>query len=734
MKDFIINFEHNNSFPLIEQIKHALVDEDPTKLYTFYLDFNHIPAAIKKILFELKDFASFSKQFSLEVRKIIAEHNNEFYEKIKNENFDMKVRFRNFMYDPQLNEYKDLCRISDINSTFTHRFVVFKGVISTILSPKIKMKKIRYECVNCKEQLNVDFNDSSSVVIIDQLKECSSCGEKNPYRMIHVKSNSTDSQTIFIEELSNESEKDAAVIEVLLDGDKVNQFNIGDTVVVSGNVRLSVYNDASINQFKKKLTDSKFYNMLNIYGGGLNGIDFEYIIECNNIEKIDDSNILFNNLSDDDKKQILELSTHHDIVERLVSSFCPTVYGHEIEKEAQIYQLIGGIGRSVDPAIDKRGEINILHFGDPSTAKTELMLFSLGISHKSRFADGGGMSKVGLTGGVIHSGEDTGSSGNWRLTAGTAVIVDGGMLGVDELNDAKEEVTNALKEIMEKQTSTITKVKTGSFKSRISVIACCNPPNGGNYDKNKNFNENLGINVALLSRFDGIFLFRDKPNPEKDEKIAEKILQSYTKNIKPAISRDLLGKYIYYMKTSGNVPDLPIEVQKEISHIYKEIRSMDVNYNSEHIGDSERRSITTRQLESIIRFATARARLLNKKEVDLDDVQAAKKIIMYMLDTVSRDVNTGDVDIGILSGKSSNDMSRDEQFFDLLGRMADSFDNKVDKDQFIAELHKQSKWKDDPVPKIDKAILKYETQQYISIMNNNISLSHYVNNNHRKNQ
>jgi replicative DNA helicase Mcm len=303
-----------------------------------------------------------------------------------------------------------------------------------------------------------------------------------------------------------------------------------------------------------------------------------------------------------------------------------------------------------------------------------------------------------------------------------------GLLCIDELNDAREDVIGALKEIMEKQTSTVTKVKTGSFKARIAVLAACNPPNGGSYDITKNFNENLGINTALLTRFDAIFLFRDVPNPERDNNIAKMMLMSYNKEIKPDVSRELLAKYIYYMKTSGNVPTMTKDVMVYIQELYQRMRTMDLNHNAAHIGDQERRSITTRQLQSVVRFSTARARLLAKKEVDIDDVKAAEKIIMYMLGTVARDVNTGTVDISILSGKSSNDMSMEDQFFELLEQMADAWENKVDKDQFIAELQKKSKWKDEPIHKIDKAILKYENKQNISIINNNISLSHYDNN------
>ena len=51
-------------------------------------------------------------------------------------------------------------------------------------------------------------------------------------------------------------------VNVMVDGDLVNKFNLGDTVIVTGNMRLDVYNDIVINQFKKKTNDASVYERL----------------------------------------------------------------------------------------------------------------------------------------------------------------------------------------------------------------------------------------------------------------------------------------------------------------------------------------------------------------------------------------------------------------------------------------------------------------------------------------
>jgi replicative DNA helicase Mcm len=330
-----------------------------------------------------------------------------------------------------------------------------------------------------------------------------------------------------------------------------------------------------------------------------------------------------------------------------------------------------------------------------------------------------------LTGGAEKVGD------KWTLTAGLASVTDMGLLGIDEMNDIPDETLNALKEIMEKQTSTIGKIRAGSFNSRVSVLGSANPPKGSRYNKYKSFFENLGINISLFTRFDFVGLFRDIPNPEKDAMIVDKIINSYEKlNVAP-ITRDMLAKYIYFMKNQPLIPKLSNEAKNAIHAFYIKIRTLDMNENIKKIDEQEQVSMTTRQIQSIIRFAYARARLLNKKEVDTSDIDAAIRIITFMLNSIGIDPETGKVDIGMLLGtESKTTMSRDATFFKLLERMARSFSNKTPYDQFIDELRKQDKWKPEEMDqkKLDNQIEKYKNQQNIIVANDYIHLVNFEHN------
>ena len=78
---------------------------------------------------------------------------------------------------------------------------------------------------------------------------------------------------------------------------------------------------------------------------------------------------------------------------------------------------------------------------------------------------------------------------------------------------------------MEQQTISIAKAGViCQLKCRVSIIASANPINGC-FNKAKSFKDNTKISNAILSRFDLIFLLVDKPDAERDKKLAEHIMK-----------------------------------------------------------------------------------------------------------------------------------------------------------------------------------------------------------------
>lgn len=721
LKDIIMGDRENPAPTIAGQLMYEITTS-PKPLTTFYLDYDTFSSDLMMMMLDSKDFSVFSNTFCTELKNAIAELDEPLYQKIKNNEY--RLRIENFQHNSDTDDFDSVVKINELGSDHFNEMLLIRGTIVMITENKIKMKKTMFQCINCNTIIQLDFNSTGGV----SLDKCA-CGEENSFRILPQSTSTINSQVLTIEELAIDSSKNPVSIDVLIDGDLVNKFEVGDIVVVTGNLRLDVFNEGIVAQFKRKVTTNSYTNnMLAAFGGSNNGIDFDYIVEANFVKKITEKSIKFHDLSEQEKEQIEKLKKNPHIIDVLVRSFCPKIWGEEIKKEALLYQLVGGLGRSIAPEIDNRGEIHILLFGDASTGKTRLMLFSQQMSSKTRYGVGEGVSRPGLAGGV-----DT--VDNKRvLTAGDARLADMGLLILDEVSDIPDDALNALKEIMEKQTATTTKIRHGTFKTRTSVLAGSNPKNGNSYNPKKNFNENIGLSHALMTRFDAIFLFRDIPGLY-DDQIADTILKSY----KPEdfdierdgiVSKELLAKYIFLAKNSGIIPKFTPDAEQSIKDYYTRLRKM----NLSQIIDSKIQeadedipivSFSSRQFQSLLRFSTARTRLLFKEQTDTDDVEAAKKIISHMLHTIGIDIETGKIDMhSIFSAKTANQENRENQFFSVLEKLSAARNNKVNETEFITELRKQSKWRDLPITKIEKDIRGYEMRDTINVINGIISLNY----------
>lgn len=90
------------------------------------------------------------------------------------------------------------------------------------------------------------------------------------------------------------------------------------------------------------------------------------------------------------------------IINDLISSFAPSIFGNEQIKKGLLSQLFAGtkkdftsVGRS-----NFRPDINICLVGDPSTAKSQLLQQVHKISPRGIYTSGRGSSAVGLTANV----------------------------------------------------------------------------------------------------------------------------------------------------------------------------------------------------------------------------------------------------------------------------------------------------------------------------------------------
>jgi replicative DNA helicase Mcm len=381
----------------------------------------------------------------------------------------------------------------------------------------------------------------------------------------------------------------------------------------------------------------------------------------------------------EEEEKIIELSKDPVIHRKIVSSIIPSIHGMEHVKEAIMYLLFGGCSKNfVD--ITVRGEMNVLIVGDPGVAKTQILQYIPRISPRGLYTSGQGTTAAGLTAAVIND-KQAGIS----LEAGALVLGDKGVVCIDEMDKMRQEDRVAIHEAMEQHTVSVAKGGiVATLNARTSILAACNP-SLGRYEPNRTIAENINLPTTLLSRFDLIFIYRDIPNKENDEKRAEHILELHQRKappIEPPINPELLRKYIAYAKKVN--PNLSNEALKELKEFFLAMRSA-----SETEGSAI--AITARQLEALVRISEARARAALRSIVTKEDAQAAIDAMKHSLEEVGIDIVSKKIDIDLLmTGTPKSTRDEINHVYDALIEMNKEA-GPVKYEDFVARLDVKEK-------------------------------------------
>eukprot|EP00919_Chromeraceae_sp_WS-2016_P010858 GHVR01025407.1.p1 GENE.GHVR01025407.1~~GHVR01025407.1.p1 ORF type:complete len:141 (-),score=13.27 GHVR01025407.1:2526-2948(-) len=132
--------------------------------------------------------------------------------------------------------------------------------------------------------------------------------------------------------------------------------------------------------------------------------------------------------NDDDKIRFSKMADQGSIINDLVASFAPSIYGHQDIKKGILAQLFGGTKKFNENGRARfRSDINICLVGDPSTAKSQVLQQVHKIAPRGIYTSGRGSSAVGLTANVRKDPETR----EFILESGALVLSDLGICCID---------------------------------------------------------------------------------------------------------------------------------------------------------------------------------------------------------------------------------------------------------------------------------------------------------------
>lgn len=641
--------DREGNYRYFDLINHMMASNS-TSLVVDYIDLDIASPDLAKLITYKPDETL--EAFNEAVISVLREIHFDYAEETKDK---IKVRIGNYTVQKGLRE---------INAEMIDKLIGVSGMVVRTSEVKPLAKKIGYRCQNCEAVNEAQLKGLS----LKKPTKCINCSEKE-LEMDPDSSLFTDFQLVRLQELPEDLPAGQLphYVEVTVMDDLVDRCRPGDRVLLTGIVRIEqeqIALQGRTNLFRLRMEGNNIE-----YLGGLAGSK-----DTRTVERMA--------ISSEDEKQIFTISSKPDAYDKLIASFAPHIYGHEIIKEAILLLIVGSVTKKLDDGSTRRGDINIFLVGDPGTAKSEMLKYAAKIAPRGLYTSGRGTTAAGLTAAVIRD-----KSGIMMLEAGAVVLGDQGLVSIDEFDKIKPEDRSSLHEVMEQQTCSVAKGGiVATLNARTSILSAANPMYG-KYDPFKNITENVNLPVPLLTRFDLIYVIRDMPEREKDSRIAGHILEIHRDvehAAQPAIEIDLFRKYLAYAKQIE--PKLTNEVITAIRDYYMKMRNVD----SEGMI-----TVTPRQLEGLIRLATARARLLLKDNVEPEDAERAIYLVQRMLETAGVDVNTGKVDLGVLHGKPHSEISKLKLFMEIFSALSGQDKNDVEEKNFINELIKTGKFSEE---------------------------------------
>ncbi|RYP44622.1 hypothetical protein DL768_008943 [Monosporascus sp. mg162] len=491
------------------------------------------------------------------------------------------------------------------------------GVVTRRTGVFPQLKYVKFDCTKCGVTLG-PFQQESNVEV--KITFCQNCQSRGPFTINSEKTVYRNYQKLTLQESPGTvpAGRLPRQREVILLWDLIDKAKPGEEIEVTGIYR---------NNYDAQLNNRNGFPV------------FATILEANNVVKAHDQLAGFR-LTEEDEQEIRKLSRDPQIVDKIVNSIAPSIYGHDDVKTAIALSLFGGVAKTAKGSHVVRGDINVLLLGDPGTAKSQALKYAEKTAHRAVFATGQGASAVGLTASVRRDP----LTSEWTLEGGALVLADKGTCLIDEFDKMNDQDRTSIHEAMEQQTISISKAGiVTTLQARCGIIAAANPI-GGRYNSTIPFSANVELTEPILSRFDILCVIRDTVDPEEDERLARFVVGSHSRShpsTQPAaedsmevepeseaaresqaapankqgeIPQELLRKYIMYAREHCSPKLLHMDEDK-VARLFADMRRESLATGAY--------PITVRHLEAIIRISEAFCRMRLSEYCSAQDIDRA---------------------------------------------------------------------------------------------------------------
>jgi replicative DNA helicase Mcm len=233
--------------------------------------------------------------------------------------------------------------IREIRSDHVGNLIAVQGIVRKATDVRPKIQNAAFECQRCGTMTRVPQSDGT----FQEPHECQGCERQGPFQINFDQSEFVDAQKIRVQESPEglRGGETPQAIDIHIEDDITGEVTAGDHVTVTGILRL----EQQGNQQEKS-------PVFDFYMQGMT-----VMVEDEQFEEMD--------ITEADKKEIIELSNDPDIYEKMVGSMAPSIFGYEEQKLAIIMQLFSGVKKDLPDGSRIRGDLHMLLIGDPGTGK-----------------------------------------------------------------------------------------------------------------------------------------------------------------------------------------------------------------------------------------------------------------------------------------------------------------------------------------------------------------------------